>query len=133
MLGMTLHTRRTVARGLLALMGSLWLLAAAAPCAMATTTNCPGMPGTSCENVGFIAPTDATDCDSLQSVDCQREDGSLANRTTTVDFNVAPVLLTTAPLAIRPLSPTPLSGDPDRLVLRLTPPPLYLQHTALLF
>lgn len=136
MLGMTLHTRRTVARSLLALMGSLWLLAAAAPCAMATTTHCPGMPGTSCETMSFVgslAPTDTADCDSLQSVDCQREDGSPANRSTAVDFNVAPVLLTTAPLIIQPIPLRPMSGDPDRLVLRLSPPPLYLQHTALLF
>ena len=129
MLGLTHRTRRTTARGLLALMSSLWLLAAAAPCVMAAP-HCPGMDGQPCESMDHAAK--APDCDSLQAVDCQREDTALNSRDSVPDLSMVPVLLATTPLTVELATLPSLTADPDRLTLQLSPPPLYIQHAVLL-
>lgn len=131
MLGLNAVTHRRTARGLFALMSAVWLLAAAAPCVMAAP-HCPDMAGAPCETTDHTALPAASDCDTLQAVDCQRGDISLTDRIAVPDFPVlAPRLLIVAPVAAQPVR-NALSADPERFALRLSPPPLYLQHAAFL-
>jgi len=130
MLGLSTATRRTTARGLLALMGGIWLLAAAAPCVMATP-HCPGM-NVPCEGTDHAALPAAPDCDTLQAVDCRSSDINLTDRVTLLDFTMLPAhLLTVAPVSVQ-LPRNALHPDVARFALRLSPPPLYLQHSVFL-
>ena len=130
MFGFSRTIRRRTARGLLTLVSGLWLLATAAPCVMAAT-HCPGMNGVPCESMDHALPADI-DCDSLQAIDCQRADVALTDRNATPDLQIVPVLLTTVSPAVYSDIFRFLARDPDRLVARLSPPTLYLLHTALL-
>ncbi len=126
---MSLFTRtlqQRTARGLIALLGGLWLLMAAAPCVMAAP--CHDMGNTPCPAPGPLSG--APDCDSLQAADCQREEATL-NQLPAPDMQAALVLLTRAPAVFTQISVL-LARDADRLALRISSPPLYLQHAALL-
>jgi len=70
--------------------------------------------------------------DSLQAIDCQSNDISLTERLTVPDFTALPPrLLTIAPVSIL-LPQNALRPDAQRFALRLSPPPLYLQHNVFL-
>lgn len=127
MFGLSRAIRRRTAFGLLALMSGMWLLAAAAPCVMAAP-HCPDMGGAPCEPADMAA---TPDCDTLQAIDCRRADISLADRVPVPDFSALPPrLLTVASIAVQPARTAPV--DLQRLALRLSSPPLYIQHAALL-
>lgn len=128
MFGLNRATRRRTALGILALMSAVWLLAAAAPCVMAAPP-CAGTGGAPCQPAGS---TEMSDCDILQTVDCQRGDVSLTDRPMLPDFSALPPrLLTVASATVLPARNAP-PVDPLPFVLRLSSPPLYLQHAALL-
>jgi hypothetical protein len=129
MIGLTRQTRRTTARGLIALLSGLWLLAAAAPCVMAAP-HCPDMDHVSCGPMDHAATT--SDCDSLHAIDCQRESIALSDRQPAPDLQFVSFLLSAVPQAVDASAHALLAGNVDRLMLRLSPPPLYLQHAALL-
>lgn len=134
MLGLNRRTRRTTAKGLLALMSGVWLLAAAAPCVMASMP-CPNMGDVSCEpaatpaSQATLAP--APNCESLQAIDCQTPNVALTERVALADFTALPPVLNAAP-RVSSAAAGAIHTDPQRLVLRLSPPPLYLQHGTLL-
>lgn len=135
MLGLKAVTRRGTARGLLALMSAVWLLAAAAPCVMAAS-HCPDMGGVPCESMDMPAnhalPA-AADCDTLQAIDCQTANEHFVTaRTVTPDFQVLPPRLLILPAATAVLPPHPSLPQAERYVLRLSPPPLHLQHSVFL-
>lgn len=87
------------------------------------------MDGAPCDSSGMAA---TPDCDTLQAVDCQRADINLTERIALPDFSALPPrLLTVASVVVQSARNAP-PADPHRYALRLSSPPLYLQHTALL-
>lgn len=128
MLGLSRKVRFRTAQTLLALMGSLWLLAAAAPCVMAAPHCPPGM-ASDCPSTDLPGLSAADDCDVLAAVDCQRSsEVRLAATTPVMDFSVVPVRLHGLPVAAA-LHTTP---TPDRYATVILSPPLNLQHAVLL-
>jgi hypothetical protein len=128
MLGLSRKVRFRTAQTLLALMGSLWLLAAAAPCVMAAS-HCPhGMAG-DCPSMDQPGLSAAGDCDTLTAVDCQSSDEQrLAATTPVMDFSVVPVRLHSLPVIAALHTP----HTPDRYATVILSPPLNLQHAVLL-
>ena len=128
MLGLSRKTRFRTAQTLLALLGSLWLLAAAAPCVMVTSHCPPGMTG-DCPSMDHPGMSTAGDCDALTAVDCQSAgEERLAAATPVMDFAVVPVRLHGLPLATALHTP----HTPDRYATVILSPPLNLQHAVLL-
>lgn len=128
MLGLSRKTRFRTAQTLLALMGGLWLFAAAAPCVMAAPHCPPGMAGDcpSMDQPGLYA---AGDCDVLVAVDCQSAgEERLAATAPVMDFSVIPVRLHGLPPAAALHAP----HTPDRYATVILSPPLNLQHAVLL-
>ena len=125
MSALTVTTRRRTARGLLLLLLGVWGLVVTAPCVMASP---------SCHEMGAPCPQmDAPDCDTLQAADCQTRDTAyLISPDSVPDFTALPPRLFLQPQAAW-LPPVHV-GSPriDRFALRLSPPPLYLQHAVFL-
>ena len=113
---------------MLALLGSLWLLAAAAPCVMAAD-QCPhAMAGDSApmDHPGMPA---ASDCGELTALDCQSSgEERLAAVSPVMDFSVVPVRLHGLPI----VATLHTSLAPDRYATVILSPPLNLQHAVLL-
>jgi len=129
MLGLTQKTRFRTAQSLLALVGGMWLLAAVAPCVMAAPHVGMNAP---CESMDHGTLPAAPSCDTLQTIDCQSSDISLTERVAAPDFAALPLhLLTADPVSIQ-LPRSALRHDAQRFALRLSPPPLYLQHNVFL-
>jgi len=128
MLGLSRKVRFRTAQTLLALMGSLWLFAAAAPCVMAAPHCPPGMTG-DCPSMDHPGMSVDSDCSTLAAVDCQSSgEERLAATTPVMDFSVVPVRLHGLPVAAA-LHTTP---TPDRYATVILSPPLNLQHAVLL-
>jgi hypothetical protein len=128
MLGLSRKNRFRTAQTLLTLLGSLWLLAAAAPCVMAAPHCPPGMAG-DCQSMDQQGLSVAGDCDALTAVDCQSADEvQLAATTPVMDFSVVPVRLHGLPAAAALHTP----HAPDRYATVILSPPLNLQHAVLL-
>lgn len=128
MLGLTRKIRYRTAQTMLALVGGLWLFAAAAPCLMAVSHCPPGMAG-DCQSMDQPGLFAAGDCDTLAAVDCQTAgEERLAATAPVVDFSVVPVRLRSLPTA------TALHGThvPDRYATVIPSSPLNLQHAVLL-
>lgn len=116
MLGFRRKIHSRTAQTLLALMGSLWLLAAATPCVMAMT-HCP--PDTAA----------VADCDALTSVSCVVSASErLAPTAAVIDFSVVPVRLHALPA----LAVLHNAHSPDRYATVILAPPLNLRHAVLL-
>jgi hypothetical protein len=129
MLGLNNTTRRTTARGLIALIGGVWLLAAVAPCVMAAPHSGMKMP---CAGTDHATLQATPNCDTLQAIDCQSGDITLTERDVVPDFKALPPrLLTVTPVSVH-LPRSALRPDAQRFTLRLSPPPLYLQHNVFL-
>ena len=122
--------QKPVARGLLALAASLWLIAAAAPCVMAqshqmnhASIHCPMHDGVM--NMG------ADDCGPVTAVNCQMPDINSPATVAFGDMAVTPVLLTVLPVAIAlPDNRVPLRREfsrPDNPA-----PPFHILHLTLL-
>jgi len=128
MLGLNRIIRRRTAQTMLALVGGLWLLAAAAPCVMAMSHCPPGMAG-DCQPTDQPGLYTAGDCDSLAAVDCQTAgEARLAATASVMDFSVVPVRLHALPMA----SALQSTHTPDRYATVILSPPLNLQHAVLL-
>jgi hypothetical protein len=113
---------------MLALLGGLWLLAAAAPCVMAAPHCPPGMAG-DCPSMDHHGLSAAGDCDALTAVDCQSAgEERLAATTPVMDFSVVPVRLHSLPVA----AALQTTHTPDRYATVILSPPLNLQHAVLL-
>jgi hypothetical protein len=122
---------RRTAQSLIALLGSLWLLAAAAPCVMAAP-RCPGMGG-DCDSMDSRQPAASVPCEALQAVDCQvAQADTLVANTPVVDFSLLPVLLFTLPHDAVSNAERAHRIEPDRYAFDLYPPPLRLQHSVFL-
>jgi len=128
MLGLSRKVRFRTAQTLLALMGSLWLFTAAAPCVMAAPHCPPGMTG-DCPSMDHPGMTVDSDCSALAAVDCQSSgEERLAATTPVMDFSVVPVRLHGLPVAAVLHTP----HAPDRYATVILSPPLNLQHAVLL-
>ncbi len=128
MLGLSRKVRFRTTQTLLALLGSLWLFAAAAPCVMAAPHCPPGMAG-DCPSMGQPDLSTAGDCDVFAAVDCQSSgEERLAAATPVMDFSVVPVRLHGLPLATASHG----THTPDRYATVILSPPLNLQHAVLL-
>jgi hypothetical protein len=128
MLGLSRKDRFRTAQILLALMSSLWLFAAVAPCVMAAPSCPPGMAG-DCPSMDQPGLTVAGDCNVFAAVDCQSSgEQRLAASTPIMDFSVVPVRLPGLSLvaALR------TTHAPDRYATVILTPPLNLQHAVLL-
>lgn len=128
MLGLTRKIRNRTAQNLLALVGSLWLLAAATPCVMAMPQCPPNMAG-NCMPTDQPVMAAVADCDALTAVSCQvGSDERLAPAAAVIDFSVVPVRLHALPdaAALHKIL------TPDRYATVILAPPLNLQHAVLL-
>jgi len=127
MLGLSRKVRYRTAQMLLAVVGGLWLIAAAAPCVMVTSHCPPGMAG-DCP-MDHPGMSMAGDCDALTAADCQSSgEERLAATTPVMDFSVVPVRLHDLPVATVLHTP----HTPDRYATVILSPPLNLQHAVLL-
>jgi len=128
MLGLSKRIRQRTARALLALVGGLWLVAAAAPC-VAAMSACPmGMAGDCVHTSNSDLSTDS-ECTSLNAVDCQTShEERLAATTPAPDFTMVPVRLYSLPA----LPALTRALAPDRYATVILVPPLNLQHAVLL-
>ena len=128
MLGLSKRIRQRTARVLLALVGGLWLVAAAAPC-VATMPACPmGMAG-DCAHENDSNLSTNHDCPTLNAVDCQTShDERLAATAPALDFTMVPVRLYSLPA----LPALTRALVPDRYATVILVPPLNLQHAVLL-
>lgn len=128
MLGLSRKVRHCTAQTLLVLMGSLWLLAAAAPCVMAASP-CPLGMASDCSPTHDPGLSASSDCDTLNAVDCQTSsEERLAATAPVMDFSVVPVRLHSLP------APPAWhhAHAPDRYATVILSPPLNLQHAVLL-
>ena len=121
---------KPIARGLLATIASLWLVAGAAPCVMAqshpmnhASVHCPMHDG------GMNMDTD--NCGPVTAVSCQMPDVNSPATVAFGDMAVTPVLLTVLPVTTDlPDNRVPLRYDffaPD-----FPSPPLHIQHLTLI-
>ena len=121
---------KPIARGLLATIASLWLVAGAAPCVMAqshpmnhASVHCPMHDG------GMNMDTD--NCGPVTAVSCQMPDVNSPATVAFGDMAVTPVLLTVLPVTtVLPDNRVPLRYDffaPD-----FPSPPLHIQHLTLI-
>ncbi len=123
--------RRNIARGLLAAMGSLWLVAATSPCVMAqphqmdqASFHCP-------MDEGIAAKAMSSDCGPVVAVGCQLPDLNSPPVAAPGDLAVTPVLLTTLPVSI--ILPR-IQGQSrhDFSTPDIPAPPLHIQHLTLI-
>ncbi len=92
-------SRKHTARGLLATLVGLWLLAAAAPCVMAQPSACPpDMAGNHCPHEGQPALDAADNCDALAALNCRLPNPNPPSITLDVPAPM-PMSLQTLPLA----------------------------------
>lgn len=128
MLGLSRKVRYRTAQMLLAVVGGLWLIAAAAPCVMVTSHCPPGM-AADCPSMDHPGMSMAGDCDALTAADCQSSgEERLAATTPVMDFSVVPVRLHDLPV----VTALHTSHTPDRYATVILSPPLNLQHAVLL-
>ena len=89
--------REHTARGLLATLAGLWLLAAAVPCVMAQPPACPpDMAGNNCPHEGQPALDTADNCDALAALNCRLPNPNPPSITLDVPAPM-PMLLQTLP------------------------------------
>ena len=123
--------RKSIARGLLAVAVSLWVVAAAAPCVMAQPR--PADPAVPCPMSKGMATdmTDMKDCGTVMAVNCQLPDLNTPLAAALGNLAATPVLLMTLPvLTILPQSRQHPQNDfftPD-----IPAPPLHIQHLTLI-
>jgi hypothetical protein len=122
--------RKSVARGLLAVATSLWLVASAAPCVMAqshpmnhASVHCPMHDGS--------VNLDADDCGPVTAVSCQLPDLQSPLAAALGDLTVTPALLTVLPVAIT-LPDNHISLRQDFFTPDIPAPPLHIRHLTLL-
>lgn len=128
MLGLSKRIRQRTARVLLALVGGLWLVAAAAPC-VAAMSDCPLGMASDCATASSPDHSTNHDCTTLNAVDCQTShDERLAATVPAPDFTVVPVRLHSLPA----FPALPSAHAPDRYATVILSPPLNLQHAVLL-
>ena len=126
---------KILAKGTLALAGTLWLIAASAPCVMAQTpepdsapNHCPEHAKHKHQNNGHSA---MPKCGPATTINCQLPDTGTPLTASFGDFAMTPVLLITLPV------PAILSNNgrpprPDFLVPDIHAPPLHIQHLTLI-
>ena len=121
---------KSIARGLLATIASLWLVAGATPCVMAQSHPMNHGSVHSPMHDG-VMNMDADDCGPVTAVSCQMPDINSSATVAFGDMTVTPVLLTVLPVAIAlPDNRVPLRHDfftPD-----IPAPPLHIQHLTLI-
>lgn len=128
MLALSNKIRQRTARAVLALVGGLWLVAAAAPCVAAMPT-CPMGMSNDCLNTTGLDRSTNPDCTTLNAVDCQTSNEErLVVTLPAFDFTTVPVRLYSLP-ALPVLSPAHV---PDRYATVILHPPLNLQNAVLL-
>ena len=128
MLGISKRIQLRTARAVLALVGGLWLVAAAAPC-VAAMSACPmGMTG-DCALPSNSDLSKNNECTTLNAVDCQTShEERLAATIPTLDFTMVPVRLHSLPA----LTVLARAHAPDRYATVILHPPLNLLHAILL-
>ena len=128
MLGLSKKIRHRTARALLALVGGLWLVAAASPC-VAAMPACPMGMASDCALTSHPDLSTNHDCTTLNAVDCQTShDERLAATAPALDFTIVPVRLYSLPA----LPALTRALTPDRYATVILVPPLNLQHAVLL-
>lgn len=124
---------KTLGRGVLALAGSLWLIAAATPCVVAQTVDkytdfrqCPVHVKHS-----ETEPSVVSQCCPVAAIDCQIPQTGTPLTVAFGSFAVAPVLLTTLPVTI--VQPDAVRYQrQDILAPDIPAPPLHIRHLTLL-
>lgn len=121
---------KSVARGLTALLATLWLMAGASPCVMAQP-HTMDVPATHHAMPAGMAHADRHHCGPVTTVDCKLKDLVSPLTSVPADLAVTPVLLTTlpAPIALPHFAPvhTREFFTPD-----IPAPPLHIRHLTLL-
>jgi hypothetical protein len=124
---------KTLARGTLALTGTLWLIAAGAPCVMAQTPEPAPAPSHCPEHAKHNHHGGATmpDCGPVTAINCQLPDTDTPLAAGIGDITMTPVLLVTLPVPVMLVD----SGQPPRpdfLVPDIHAPPLHIRHLTLI-
>jgi hypothetical protein len=115
---------KPIARGLLATVASLWLVAGAAPCVMAQS-----QPMNHIHDAGMNL--DADDCGPVTALSCQLPDINSPATVAFGDMAVTPVLLTVLPVAIA-LPDNRVPPRHDFFTPDFPAPPLHIQHLTLI-
>jgi len=121
---------KPIARGLLASLAALWLIAGTAPCVMAQTqpmnhasVHCPMHDG------GMNM--DADDCGPVTAVSCQLPDLQSPLAAALSDMAMTPALLTVLPVVVA-LPDNSITPRPDFFSQDIPAPPLHIQHLTLI-
>jgi len=124
---------KTIARGLLAMAGVLWLIAVASPCVLAQGTDIYSMSGHCPKQISYskMGPSVFADCDLASAVNCQADDTNTPLTTGFGNFAVTPVLLALLPITTLATTPNRLDG-PEFLSPDYPDPPLHLRYLVLL-
>ena len=122
---------KPVARGLLAAVASLWLVAAAAPCVMAQAHQMDSASRYCPMQQDNARPGTNNDCGPVVSVDCKLPDINSPLAAALGDFTATPVLLTTLPVPIV-LPQTRQHPQNDFFTPDIPAPPLHIQHLTLI-
>lgn len=129
-----------VARALLAVLGSLWMMTAVSPCVMAqphhdhtTATAQPQHTGHDGMDHAAMNHDGDQPCGPVTAVDCKFQDFASPTATATIaDMAVVPVLLVTLPV-LHALPHTAPAREHALLVPDIPAPPIPILHSALLF
>lgn len=124
---------KTVGRGTLALAGTLWLIAAGAPCVMAQTMDPEPAPSHCPEHAKLIGTGHATmpDCGPVTLLNCELPDTFVPLMAGHGDFAMTPVLLNTLPVLVM-LSDNGRPPQPDFFTPDIHAPPLHIQYLTLI-
>ena len=122
--------RKSIARGLLAVAVSLWVVAAATPCVMAQPR--PADPAPCSMSKGMATDmTDMKDCGTVMAANCQLPDINTPLSAALGNLVATPVLLTTLPVSII-LTQTRQPPRHDFFTPDIPAPPLHIQHLTLI-
>ena len=125
---------KILAKGTLALAGTLWLIAASAPCVMAQMPDTNPAPNHCPEHAKHKGTGHSAmpECGPVTTINCQLPDTGTPLAAGFGDFAMTPVLLTTLPAPFLLLSDGDQHHRHDFLTPDIPAPPLHIRYLALL-
>ncbi len=121
---------KPMARALSAVVASLWLMAAVAPCAMAQAQTMDYAERYAM--MQSMAQAGMKDCNPITTVSCQLPDINSPTATSLGDFAVTPILLSTLPISFILAPQTVQPPRQDFYKPNIPAPPLHIQHLTLI-
>ena len=125
--------QKSIARGLLAVAASMWLVTATAPCVMAQThpADPASIPCSMGKGMTHADIADMKDCGPVTAANCKLPDLNTPLAAALGNLAATPVLLTTLPVSVI-LAQTREPPRHDFFTPDIPAPPLHIQHLTLI-